>query len=64
MLRWKNFARLEAAGYKGDDFDFQAQVGLNDFWYIKVNVASTKATGYQGSSNVTPSDGSLKSDFE
>ena len=54
-------ARLEAAGYKGDDFDFQAQVGLNDFWQAtKVNVASTKATGYQGSSNVTPSDGSFE----
>ena len=54
-------ARLEAAGYNGDDFDFQAQVGLNDFWQAtKVNVASTKATGYQGSSTVTPSDGSFE----
>ncbi len=54
-------ARLEAAGYKGDDFDFQAQVGLDDFWQsTKVNVASTNATGYQGSSTVNPGDGSFE----
>ena len=54
-------ARLEAAGYEGDNFDFQAEVGLDDFWNkTKVNVASTSKTGFQGSSTVTPADGSFE----
>lgn len=54
-------ARLEAAGYQGDEFDFQAEVGLDDFWNkTKVNVASTSKTGFQGSSTVTPGDGSFE----
>jgi hypothetical protein len=53
--------RLTAAGYEGVDFNFNAEVGLDDFWNnTKVNVASSGSTGYQGSSTVESVDGSFE----
>ena len=54
-------ARLAEAGYPDAEFQFDAEVGLDDFAYdTKVNLQSQGGTGWAGSSQVVPNDGSYE----